>query len=479
MPSRSGGSPRMRASGAELWARTAVLGGVAASLLLLVRTPFDPRWPVPLSVVAGVAAAIALFSTLARRFPPLRLPTGRGAGFAAKGLLLAARSASEEVIWRWWFLGGLAPRFGALPALAASTLCFALVHVGWQGRRGVAVHLLTGSVFGGVFLASGSLAAAVGAHVAYNLLVALAVEGERAVRTATALPADLVPARLDQASKHFGETVALDRVDLEVREGDVLALLGPNGAGKTTGVALLLGLRRPTSGRARLFGLDPRLPAARREVGATPQESAFSPTLTIRELVDFVRAHNSYPLDVADVLETFGLTDLASRQAGGLSGGQRRRLAVALAFAGNPRAVFLDEPTTGLDVGSRRAVWDAIRRFASEGRTVLLTTHNLEEAEALASRVVVLARGRVVADATVPELKARSGLKRIRLVAQDLPSLPGVVRSAREGGRQVVYVEDAGEVVRQLVHAGARLDGIEILPVSLEDAFVAVTEVPS
>jgi ABC-2 type transport system ATP-binding protein len=292
-------------------------------------------------------------------------------------------------------------------------------------------------------------------------------------------PAETAPESPVVSARHvvrrFGEVVALDGVSLTVQAGEIHALLGPNGAGKTTAVALLLGLRRPTAGTSRLFGLDPRHPAARREIGATPQESAFSPTLSVRELVDFVRAHHSHPLAASEVLDAFGLEELACRQAGGLSGGQRRRLAVALAFAGNPQAVFLDEPTTGLDVASRRAVWDAVRRFAAEGRTVLLTTHNLEEAEALASRVVVLAHGRVVADTSVPELKARSGLKRIRLAEQELPALPGVLRSAREAGGRVLYVEDAGEVVRGLVGAGAVLDGIEILPVSLEDAFLAVT----
>ena len=469
----------MRASGVELWSRTAVLAGIAATLLATASSGMEPRVPSSLALLAAAATAAALFGVLARRSPTLRVPVGREAAVAAKGLLLAARSASEEVIWRWWFLGGLAPRFGVVTALVASTVCFALTHAGWQGRRGVAVHLLTGSAFGMVFLATGSVVACAAAHVAYNLLVALAVEDERTHHAHAALAADAAAATLERASKRFGETLALDRVDLELRGGEVVALLGPNGAGKTTAVALLLGLRRPTSGRVRLFGLDPRRPAARREVGATPQESAFSPTLTVRELVDFVRAHHPRPLPAADVLTTFGLAEVGDRQAGGLSGGQRRRLAVALAFAGDPRAVFLDEPTTGLDVESRRAVWDAVRAFAAEDRTVLLTTHNLDEAEALATRVVVLARGRVVADTTVPELKAKAGVKRVRVAEQALPSLPGVLRSEHEGGSRVLYVEDAGEIVRALVHARAALEGIEILPLSLEDAFLAVTrEVP-
>jgi ABC-2 type transport system ATP-binding protein len=469
----------MPASGVNMLPRTAVLAGMAAGLLLIAQIPAEARFPLTVNVAAGLGAAVALFAVLARRAPPLRVPVGGRARLAARGIVLTVRAASEEVVWRWCLLGALAPHLGGPAALAISTACFALAHAGWQGRRGVGVHFVTGSAFGGVFLVTGSLAAPVAAHVAYNLLVALAVEGERSVRGGFHVgppPADVVRARLEHASKRFGETLALDGVDIELRAGDVLALLGPNGAGKTTAVALLLGLRRPTDGRARLFGLDPRRPEARRDIGVTPQESAFSPTLTVRELIDFVRAHHPRPLATSEVLETFELTGVAGRQAGGLSGGQRRRLAVALAFAGGPRAVFLDEPTTGLDVTSRRAVWNAIRRFARDDRAVLLTTHNLDEAEALASRVVVLARGRVVADTTVPELKARSGLKRIRLPEQPLPPLPGLVRSGAEAGRRVLYVDDAGEAVRELVLAGVSLEGIEILPVSLEDAFLAVTE---
>jgi ABC-2 type transport system ATP-binding protein len=237
---------------------------------------------------------------------------------------------------------------------------------------------------------------------------------------------------------------------------------------------VLLGLRRPDSGTARLFGVDPRRTAPRRRIGATPQESGFSPTLTVRETVDFVRAHYPAPAPAGEILGRFGLLDLERRQAGGLSGGQRRRLAVALAFAGDPDAVFLDEPTAGLDVGSRRAVWEAVRGLAARGRAVLLTTHNLEEAEALATRVVVLARGQTVADTTVPELKARSGLMRIRLPVQQLPRLPGVVHARAEAERLVLYADDPGEVVRGLVRADASLEGIEILPVSLEDAFLTI-----
>jgi ABC-2 type transport system ATP-binding protein len=218
----------------------------------------------------------------------------------------------------------------------------------------------------------------------------------------------VIAAALRAVTKRFGNTAALDSVDLEVPAGEVLALLGPNGAGKTTALSLLLGLRRPDAGSVELFGLDPRMAGARVSVGATPQESGFPPTLRVGELVDFVRAHFPAPAPAGELLERFGLAGIARRQAGGLSGGERRRLSVALAFAGRPRALFLDEPTAGLDVESRRAVWQELRSYAAAGGTVLLTTHHLEEAEALASRVVVLARGVVVAEGSPAELFGRA-----------------------------------------------------------------------
>jgi ABC-2 type transport system ATP-binding protein len=218
----------------------------------------------------------------------------------------------------------------------------------------------------------------------------------------------VIAAALHGAVKRFGETTALDGVDLEVRAGEVVALLGPNGAGKTTALSLLIGLRRPDAGRVELFGRDPRIPAARAAIGVTPQESGFPPTLRVREIVDLVRAHFAHPAPTEDLLARFGLEVIARRQAGGLSGGERRRLSVAIAFAGRPRALFLDEPSAGLDVETRRGVWREVRAYAAGGGTVLLTTHYLEEAEALASRVVLIARGAIVAEGSPSEVSARA-----------------------------------------------------------------------
>jgi ABC-2 type transport system ATP-binding protein len=219
----------------------------------------------------------------------------------------------------------------------------------------------------------------------------------------------MIAAALRGVTKRFGAVVALDGVDLELRRRDVLALLGPNGAGKTTALSLMLGLRRADAGRAELFGMDPRRPASRTSVGVTPQETSFPPTLRVREIVDLVRAHFGTPFATEELLRRFGLADSSRRQAGGLSGGERRHLAVALAFAGQPLAVFLDEPTTGLDVEARRVVWSELQAYAAQGGTILLTTHYLEEAEALASRVVLLAHGRIRAEGSPRQLASAHG----------------------------------------------------------------------
>ena len=465
----------------RLWTRTGMHAALAAALLASAQVSVHRRVPLAAGIAIGLAASTVLFAALSRARVRLRPHRWRAHTLVARGSFFALRSASEEVAWRWFLLGSLAPAVGTLGAFAASTAGFALAHAGPQGGRAVVVHTLTGGVFGAVFVVTGSLLAAVAAHAGYNLLVLLAVESggvAEALRPASADSAERDPpqvASLRGVSKRFRSSEALRDVDLELHAGEVVALLGPNGAGKTTAISVLLGLRRPDSGVARLFGHDPRLPVARRRIGVTPQELGFPPTLTVVEIIDFVRAHFDAPEPADELISRFGLEEVRGRQAGGLSGGQRRRLSVALAFAPNPDALFLDEPTTGLDVSSRLAVWETIRAFGRRGGTVLLTTHNLDEAEALAQRVVVMSEGRVVADASLDEIKAHVGLRRIRLRFQPLPRLTGVIQVVDEEDRCVLYVSDAGRVVTQLVHAEADLDGLEVLPVSLEEAFVTLT----
>jgi len=287
-----------------------------------------------------------------------------------------------------------------------------------------------------------------------------------------------VLARTTEVSRRYGAVLALDGVSVDVPRGQLLGLLGPNGAGKSTLLQLLSGLRRPTSGTVELFGGDPREPGRRRLLGITPQETGLPPTLKVREVVDFVGRHFVDPVPRAELLERFGLSAVAARQTGGLSGGQKRRLAVALAFAGRPELVLLDEPTTGLDVDARRAVWSGIRGFHSEGGTVVLTSHYLEEVEALAERVIVIDHGRVRADAGTGELRSLVHARRVRLSATELPPLTGVERSSSSGDRHELWVSDSDALVRDLVQSGIAFRDLEVSTASLEEAFLALTLEP-
>ncbi|WP_205687539.1 ABC transporter ATP-binding protein [Cellulomonas endophytica] len=286
-------------------------------------------------------------------------------------------------------------------------------------------------------------------------------------------------------SRRFGAVVALDDVRLDVHEGEVVGLLGPNGAGKSTLLSLVAGLRRPDAGTVRLWGEDPRTPGARVRLGSTPQETGLPEVLRVGEVVDLVAGHYPDPMPRGEVLERFGLVALERRQTGGLSGGQRRRLAVALALVGRPRLVLLDEPSTGLDVEGRHVLWDAVRTYAAEGATVLLTSHYLEEVEALARRVVVIDSGRVLADDRLAAVRDLVTLRRLVLALPDgtdgavLADLPGVhaVRppGGEEGPRWTLLAADADAAVRGLVRAEVPFSGLEVRGASLEEAFLALT----
>ena len=286
----------------------------------------------------------------------------------------------------------------------------------------------------------------------------------------------MVLARALGVSRRYGDVLALDRIDFDVPAGELVGLLGPNGAGKSTLVSLLTGVRRPTSGTVELCGGDPRDPASRRALGVTPQETGLPASLRVGEVVDFVRTHYPDPMGRAELLDRFGLSDLVKRQTGGLSGGQKRRVAVALAFVGRPRIVFLDEPTTGLDVEARRALWDGVRAFHADGGTVVLTSHYLEEIEALAERVVVIGGGRVLADDTVDAVRGLVAIRRVSLSsAVPLPDLPGLVGTERDGDRLHLLTPDADGLVRDLVAKDVPFTDLEVRPTSLEEAFLTLT----
>ncbi|MCC2030781.1 ABC transporter ATP-binding protein [Microbacterium allomyrinae] len=286
-------------------------------------------------------------------------------------------------------------------------------------------------------------------------------------------------AHFDHVTRRYGDLVAVDDVTLHIDEGAIVGLLGPNGAGKTTLLSLLQGLRRPTSGTVTLFGGDPGDARRRQSLGTTPQETALPETLRVGEVIDYVGGHFGDRIPTADLAAEFGLTEMLRRQCGSLSGGQKRRLAVALAFVGRPRLVLLDEPTTGLDVDARRTLWAAIRRQHDSGATVVVTSHYLEEIEALAERVVVLGRGRVLADDTVARVLARVGVSQVRLRTDDpvrLGALPGLVHHDRVGEIEVLTVEDADAFVRELVHTGTDFRDLTVRGATLEEAFLALTD---
>ncbi len=286
-------------------------------------------------------------------------------------------------------------------------------------------------------------------------------------------------AALQATTKRYGSITALDGVDLALRRGEVTALLGPNGAGKTTAVKLLLGLVRPTAGHATLFGRDPRSAEARVRVGAMMQLSKVPETLRVREHLDLFRSYYPRPMPMDDLVEVAGLTGLEDRLYGKLSGGQKQRLAFALALCGDPELLFLDEPTVGLDVEARRGFWSEVRRLAGAGRSMLLTTHYLEEADSLADRVVVLQQGKIVADGSPVEIKTRAAARKVRCVTRlataDVLRLPGVASAARDRGVLEVLATDADSVVRALFARDAELSGLEVVNAGLEEAFLALT----
>ncbi len=215
-------------------------------------------------------------------------------------------------------------------------------------------------------------------------------------------------------TKVFGAIRALDGVDLRIRAGEMVALLGPNGAGKSTSVSLMLGLRQPTSGSVRIFGADPDLAVRQGRVGAMLQTAGLPPGITAAEMVAFVCSLYPRARPVSEVLETAGCTEFAGRRTERLSGGQMQRVRFAMAICGDPQLLFLDEPTTGFDVDTRRRFWHTIREYAAGGRTVLFATHYLEEADAAADRIVVLQKGHIVADGSGAALKGRAGGRTVR-----------------------------------------------------------------
>jgi len=286
-------------------------------------------------------------------------------------------------------------------------------------------------------------------------------------------------AELRGASKRFGHSIALDGMDLSLRGGELTALLGPNGAGKSTAIGLLLGLLRADSGRVTLFGRSPHELAARRQIGLMLQSADLPGASKVRELLELTRSYYAEPLVMAECIALAGLDGLLERRYARLSGGQQRRVQFALAICGRPRLLFLDEPTTGLDIEARQGLWRAIRQLLAEGCSILLTTHYLEEAEALADRVVVLNHGRIIASGTVQEVRAHVSQRRIRCVSTLVPEQviewPEVRQASLDAGRLEIIADTAESVVRRLFAEDSSLSELEIERAGLAEAFLSLT----
>ena len=286
-------------------------------------------------------------------------------------------------------------------------------------------------------------------------------------------------AELRSITKKFGATTALAGVDIDLRPGELLALLGPNGAGKTTAISLWLGLTEPDSGEVTLLGGSPLDVQRRRGLGVMMQEVEMYKELKVRELIALASSYYRDPMPLEETLRRAGITALADKPYGKLSGGQKRQAQFAVAICGRPRVLFLDEPTVGLDVQAREVLWLNVRILLAEGCSIVLTTHYLEEAEALASRVAVLARGRIIASGSVDEMRALVARRQIScetaLDAESVRQWPGVLNTQRKGSRLHLVATDAEAVVRRLLSEDPGLRRLEVREAGLNEAFNELT----
>jgi ABC-2 type transport system ATP-binding protein len=284
----------------------------------------------------------------------------------------------------------------------------------------------------------------------------------------------------ENVSKHYGRLKAVDGLTLDLRPGETVALLGPNGAGKSTSLDMLLALRKPTSGKIRMFGSDPYHAVKSGRVGAMLQSGGLMPEVTVRELVTLVTGLQPRPVPVATTLRRAGIESVADQRVDRLSGGQTQRVRFALAIVGECDLIVLDEPTTAMDVETRRLFWSDMKAEVAEGRTLLFATHYLEEADQAADRILVINKGRLLADGTPEEIKERAGAKRMsfRLDRVDEPfllGLPGLVNLELRNDLVRIQTTDSDTTLYALLDAGYRPREIEVSSLGLEQAFLAIT----
>jgi ABC-2 type transport system ATP-binding protein len=284
----------------------------------------------------------------------------------------------------------------------------------------------------------------------------------------------------ENVSKHYGSLKAVDGLSLELRRGETVALLGPNGAGKSTSLDMLLALRKPTTGRIQMFGQDPYHAVKSGSVGAMLQSGGLMPEVTVGELVTLVAGLHPRPEPIPTTLRRAGIADIVDQRVDRLSGGQTQRVRFALAIAGECDLIVLDEPTAAMDVETRRRFWSSMKEEVAEGKTLLFATHYLEEADQVADRILVINRGRLLADGTPEDIKKRAGAKRMsfRLPGADeaaLLRLPGVLSLETRHDLVQIQTEDSDATLYALLDAGYRPSEIEVGSLGLEQAFLAIT----
>ncbi|MEO8062186.1 MAG: ABC transporter ATP-binding protein [Pseudomonadota bacterium] len=281
-------------------------------------------------------------------------------------------------------------------------------------------------------------------------------------------------------TKRYGAVTALNGIDLDLHRGELLAVLGPNGAGKSTAIALWLGLVEADAGEVALLGGSPLDAARRRGLGVMMQDVELYKELHVRELVALASSYYGNPLSVDETLRRAGIISLADRRYGKLSGGQKRQAQFAVAICGRPKVLFLDEPTVGLDIQAREALWTNVRRLLAEGCSIVLTTHYLEEAEALATRVAVVNKGRVIASGSVPEMRALVARRQIScetaLTPEVIRTWPGVSEATRDHARLHIVATDAESIVRRLLATDPTLSRLEVREAGLSEAFNELTK---
>jgi ABC-2 type transport system ATP-binding protein len=291
----------------------------------------------------------------------------------------------------------------------------------------------------------------------------------------------LAAVTFENVSKHFGAVKAVNELSLEIPQGRTIAFLGPNGAGKSTSIDMLLGLKRPTSGTVRVYGRTPREAVLAGQVGAMLQTSGLMSDVTVRELLTLMTKLHPKPLTMDEVLTRANIAEIAERKVDKLSGGQSQRVRFAIAIAGDSDLIVLDEPTTGMDVENRQIFWQAMKAEAERGKTILFATHYLEEADQIADQVIVINKGRLLANGTAADIKAQAGFQRLSFrlpgVTRDqLLMLPNVVSLDVINDRVQIQSSDSDKTFYSILDAGLRPEQIEISALGLEQAFVAITQ---